>query len=113
MNATGSMSRTWLALCFAAFYGLTVVVMLAAHDDLQGAGDGARRIARTSRRAAGRRVLALELALELALVLPLIPIHAFFGWLISGATMLTLLAVGLARRRVESTTSSELAPCIA
>ena len=37
-------------------------------------------------------------ALVLAVVLPVVPIHAFFGYLISGASALTMLVVGVAGR---------------
>ena len=137
------------ALFFAAFYGWTLVVMLAAHcadvtyatvlhnpsiGDRQPMTYGWRtyslllfgallirqgllclRAARDMARGddGARADVLRAAAVVLALVLPLIPIHAFFGWLISGATALTLLVVGLSGRRVATTRAPELASSIA
>lgn len=130
----GARGGRLLATFFAAFYGLTLVVMLSAHsaDVLYNAvlrnratdGSafgydwrtyslllfgallvrqgvlclrGAPRIARGEATARGDVLRAA--AVVLALVLPLIPIHAFFGYLISGASALTLVAVALGARQ--------------
>lgn len=67
----------------------------------------ARAMARGDDRA---RVDALRAAgLVLLLVLPILPIHAFFGALISGASALTLVVVGVAGRRVVRAAVPELA----
>ena len=146
---SGARRGRFAALFFAAFYGWTLVVMLAAHcaDVLYATvlhhpsfsdhrpmtynwktyslllfggllirqGVRCLRAARAMARGVDRaRVDVLRAAgVVLALVLPLIPIHAFFGWLISGATTLTLLVVGLAGRGVAPTSAPELAPSIA
>jgi hypothetical protein len=145
----GARRGRFAALLFAAFYGWTLVVMLAAHcADVTYAsvlhtpsfGDqrpmtydwrtyslllfgailirqgvrsmaAARAMARGDDAARGEALRATGLVL--ALVLPLIPVHAFFGWLISGASALTLLVVGLAGRGAVRAPATELAPSAA
>ena len=137
----GARGHRWVATFFAAFYGLTLVVMLSAHsaDVLYNAAlrnramDGSvfgynwrtyslllfgallirqgvlclRAAPRVARGEAAARGDVLRAAgVVLALVLPLIPIHAFFGYLISGASALTLLVVALGA----SDASASLAP---
>lgn len=61
---------------------------------------------------AARLSVLRRTALVLAIVLPIIPIHAFFGYLIGGASTLTLAAVALGyERRPEP--AAALAPSIA
>jgi hypothetical protein len=51
----------------------------------------------------GARAAFLRVAaLVVAIVAPIIPIHAFFGWLISGASALTMLVVAAAGARVRA-----------
>jgi len=48
-------------------------------------------------------------ALVLAIVLPIIPIHAFFGYLIGGASTLTLVAVALGGHAARRQSAAPLA----
>ena len=142
---SGARGRSLPAIFLAAFYGHTLVVMLAAHcadvvyatvvgrSSVDGSAIGyswrtyslllfgallirqgvlCLRAARAMARGemAARADVLRAAALVLALVLPLIPIHAFFGWLISGATALTLLVVALAGRVPVRARASGLAP---
>lgn len=139
LGLVGSLACQWragqrrgrlAAAVVGLFYGITLVVMLAAHcaDVLWGLahhatsmaggrftydwrtyslllfgivliGRGVRCMNASLRMgrgdAAGRTALLREGVIVLALVLPLIPVHAFFGYLMSGATATTLVAVAL------------------
>jgi hypothetical protein len=143
----GVRGRRLLATAMAAFYGHTLVTMLAFHciDILYGLANrlqsmtgapfrwdwrtyslllfgtllvrlgadcltAAAGIARGE--PAARARFLRRAALVLGLVLPIVPIHAFFGYLISGATALALLVVAAAGRERARVAPPSVAPAV-